>query len=71
MRLRGGESSGTLKGRPHRLHGGGRKLSFKLGGRASARLLLLAILVGIAATALLFLSAGPRDVRVARAASLS
>ncbi|MFL6253547.1 MAG: hypothetical protein ACJ74T_00855, partial [Pyrinomonadaceae bacterium] len=60
MRLRGKESFGTLKGRPHRLLGGGKKLGFGLGGRASVRLVLLATLVAAAVAALLFISPGWR-----------
>jgi len=71
MRSRLEESFGTLKGRPHRLLGVGRKLNLKLWGRASVRLVLLAALVSVAVAGLLFLSAGPRDARVARAANPS
>src|SRR5215213_3043047 len=69
MRLRGEESPGALKGRPHRLLGGAKKLSFKLRSRASARLVLLAAVVAGVAAALLFLPPGPRAVRVAKAAN--
>jgi hypothetical protein len=69
MRLRGEESSGTLKGRPHRLLGGGKKIGSRLRGRASARLVLLAALVACAVAALLFLSPGWRGTPAVKAAN--
>src|SRR5262245_53506425 len=60
MRLRGVESSETLEGRPHRLHGIGKKFGFNSRDRASARLVLLAAVVAACVASLLFLSPGWR-----------
>jgi hypothetical protein len=78
MRLKGEESSETVKGRPHRLFSEEKKISVGrrnriIGNRIPfgkrARLLLLVALVACAAVALLFLSPSLRGGRVAEAAS--